>query len=541
MDFEIHPFGIRKLEKVFSSIINGESTDQILTGTLNILSQIIDPDFLIAAQIDNKLEKSVLITPDKYTLNEATKAATEALLPVLCKVVSVSKAQEAISIKDELLLKELKTASGCNSILLIPCFYEYELTGILFLGKKKEEFSEVEIQTIKEAAVFFAFTAKLSVSLEFNRELEARFNQKQRFETIGKLASGIAHDLSNVLSNIFGSLDLLKKKYSFEPNVEKLIANIESSSIRARELTRGFLSYGKPTAKQKETIVIKVFFEELEKAIAQTFPDEISFNVNVEEYIYKIKGNSTQLYQVILNMCINAKEAIRGKGSVTLNASNFAIDKSNHHKFPFLQEGNYVCISIEDTGSGISKENLDQIFDPYFSTKKKETVSGIGLYVSYGIIKAHKGHIEVSSTKGIGTKFDIFLPAAKDKRKETRDLSEKIILLADDEETLRDLLAELLEASNYSVIKVSGGDEVLKVLTEEIKADLLIIDHHMPGMSGLDCIREIKKLNYDFPIILSTGSLSSTANVNLKEENISAVIYKPYDFDELLKKINEIL
>jgi DNA-binding response OmpR family regulator len=163
------------------------------------------------------------------------------------------------------------------------------------------------------------------------------------------------------------------------------------------------------------------------------------------------------------------------------------------------------------------------------------------LYVSYGIIKAHKGHIEVSSTKGIGTKFDIFLPAAKDRRKETRDLSEKIILLADDEETLRDLLAELLEASNYSVIKVSGGDEVLKVLTEEIKADLLIIDHHMPGMSGLDCIREIKKLNYDFPIILSTGSLSSTANVNLKEENISAVIYKPYDFDELLKKINEIL
>lgn len=541
MNKEISPLSISKLEGVFKAIISGETTENILTETLNIFSKSIEVNLNTAVHFDIKDGALLFISSDSTPLNDDVKIEIRALIPILKKVFVMNRKKEILDPGKDILYERFKRCVGCENILIIPCFYDSELTGIILIGKNKEEFDNKEKKHLLEFADFFAFASELGVSLELKNEFEAKLNQAQRFETIGKLASGIAHDLSNILSNIFGSLDLLKKKYSLEPGVEKLVANIEHSSIRARELTRGFLSYGKPTTKQKETISIKNFIDELSKSIIQTFPPEISFEVDIEDNIHKIKGNSTQLYQVILNICVNAKESISGSGKIKLSAGNYSIDKSKNIRFPILQSGEYVCISIEDTGGGISKENLDKIFDPYFSTKQKESVSGIGLYVSYGIIKAHNGHIEVTSTENVGTKFEIFLPATVQKKKETKEITEKIILLADDEETLRDLLAELLEASNYSVIKVSGGDEVLKVLTEEIKADLLIIDHHMPGMSGLECIREIKKLKFDFPIILSTGSTHFNTTLNLEEEKISAVIYKPYDFDDLLKKINEII
>ncbi|MBS4036473.1 MAG: response regulator, partial [Ignavibacterium sp.] len=509
--------------------------------TLTLLSKSMNVNLNTAIHFNVKYETVLFISSDSTYLNDDIKTEIQALIPILQKIFLISKKKDIIDPGNDPLYERLKRYSGCRSVLIIPCFYESELTGIVLVGKKNGGFDNTEKNFLIEFTEFFSFAAKLGMSLELKNEFEAKLNQNQRFETIGKLASGIAHDLSNILSNIFGSLDLIKKKYTLEPGVEKLVANIEHSSIRARELTRGFLSYGKPTTKQKETISIKSFIDELSKSIIQTFPPEISFDVDIEDNIHKTKGDSTQLYQVILNVCVNAKESIPGSGKVKLSAANFTINKSNKIRFPFLPEGEYVCVSVEDNGSGISKENLDKIFDPYFSTKQKESVSGIGLYVSYGIIKAHNGHIEVTSTEKLGTKFEIFLPATVQKKKETKEITEKIILLADDEETLRDLLAELLEASNYSVIKVSNGDEVLKVLTEEIKADLLIIDHHMPGMSGLECIREIKKLKFDFPIILSTGSTHFSTTLNLEEENISAIIYKPYDFDDLLKKINEII
>jgi CheY-like chemotaxis protein len=206
-----------------------------------------------------------------------------------------------------------------------------------------------------------------------------------------------------------------------------------------------------------------------------------------------------------------------------------------------LDKGNYVNFTVKDTGSGIDEENLQKIFDPYFSTKVKETGSGLGLYVTYGIIKAHKGHIEVSSTLGEGTAFDVFIPAFEPSHIEKPSSTEKIVLLADDEMMLRDLLAELLESNGYTVIKVGSGVEALKVLTEEIKVDLVIMDYSMPEMNGLECVNQIRKLKFEMPVILSTGSLSLEKDFNPKKMGINSLLSKPYEFDTMLATIQQLI
>ena len=203
--------------------------------------------------------------------------------------------------------------------------------------------------------------------------------------------------------------------------------------------------------------------------------------------------------------------------------------------------GNYVHFQVIDSGSGIKEENLLKIFDPYFSTKIKDTGSGLGLYVTYGIIKAHQGHIEVSSVEDEKTTFDVFLPAFEPKAIVKTAPDNKIILLADDEIMLRDLLAELLESNGFNVIKVSSGLEVLTLLTEEIKVDLIIMDFNMPEMNGLECIEKVRKLNFNMPIILSTGSLNIDTKFDLQKIGINSILLKPYEFDTMLSTIQKLL
>jgi len=397
------------------------------------------------------------------------------------------------------------------------------------------------MNVVEQFAILLSFATSSISTRELNATLENRLMQAQKLETIGKLTSGMAHDFSNLLSSIFGSLNLLKKRVTPREDITRLLDNIESCSIRAKDLTKGLLSYGKPTPKRKELIKPNHLLSEISKVINQTFPKNITFESNIAEKIFDILGNGTEIYQVLLNLCVNAKEAIEGKGTIKLSGKNFNLNSQNLMEHPLLEKGNYAMISVQDSGTGIKEENIQQIFDPYFSTKVKETGSGLGLYVTYGIIKAHKGHIEVTSVPDAGTRFDVFIPAFEPKELEKQPAPDKIILLVDDEIMLRDLLAELLESNGYYVVIVSTGEEALKVLTEEIRADLVIIDYNMPGMNGLECIKKIRELKFTMPIILSSGSLSVEENLNPAEIGINSILSKPYEFESMLGTIQKLI
>jgi signal transduction histidine kinase/CheY-like chemotaxis protein len=428
-----------------------------------------------------------------------------------------------------------------ESLIISPCFFEDQLLATIMVGKSKGTYSAFEINIVEQLSALLSFAISNLRTRELNTALESRLLQAQKLETIGKLSSGMAHDFGNLLSSIFGSLHLLRKRVPDTDETKRLIDNIESCSIRARDLTKGLLSYGKSTPKRKELVKPNLLINEISKVVTQTFPGTIKYIKHVDESLHDILGNSTEVYQVLLNLCINAKEATDGKGTITLSANNISINKKDILNHPWLNEGNYVLFTVKDDGSGIEEKDLQKIFDPYFSTKDKETVSGLGLYVSYGIIKAHKGMIEVTSKVGAGTQFDVYIPAFEPQKEKKPSSPDKIILLADDEEMLSDLLAELLESNDYNVIKVSSGKEALRVLTEEIKVDLLIIDYNMPEMSGLETIEKIRKLNLDVPVILSSGVTDFDADEIMDKYEINSCVQKPYVFETMLETIQTVI
>ena len=430
---------------------------------------------------------------------------------------------------------------NCDSIIISPCFFEDNLLASIIVGKGTGVYTAFEINIVEQISAILSFAISNLKTKELNAALESRLLQAQKLETIGKLSSGMAHDFSNLLSSIFGSLNLLRRRVPLSDDTTRLIDNIESCSIRARDLTKGLLSYGKSTPKRKELVKPNLLINEISKVVTQTFPETIEFNCNADDELHNILGNNTEIYQVLLNLCVNAKEATDGKGKLTLTASNITINKKDSIRYPLLTEGNFVRFSVKDDGSGIEEEDLRKIFDPYFSTKSKETVSGLGLYVSYGIIKAHHGIIDVTSKVGEGTQFDVYIPAYEPQKEKRPPSPDKIILLADDEEMLSDLLAELLESSGYNVIKVSSGKEALRVLTEEIKVDLVIIDYNMPEMNGLETIEEIRKLKLDLPVILSSGSAEFGNEGELEKYKISSKVEKPYVFETMLETIQNII
>ena len=435
----------------------------------------------------------------------------------------------------------LTHAFGCESLLILPAFFDQSLLASILVGKKSGGFNALETSQLEQLATLLSYAISSIRTRELNTALESRLLQAQKLETIGKLSSGMAHDFSNLLSSIFGSVNLLRKRVETSEGIDRLIDNIENCSIRAKDLTKGLLSFGKPTPKRKELVKPNKLLGEISKVITQTFPGTINFISDIDQTLYDILGNGTEIYQVLLNLCVNAKEATNEKGMIQLSAKNITIDKSNRVNYPLLQEGNYVCFSVKDDGSGIKEGDLQKIFDPYFSTKLKDSGSGLGLYVTYGIIKAHNGHIDVSSKENLGTTFDVYIPSYEPLKVKKAQAANKIILLADDEPMLSELLSELLESTGYNVIKVSSGDEAIKLLTEEIKVDLAIIDYNMPGKTGLDTILEIRNLKFEMPIILSSGSMKLDDELNLDKYKINSRLQKPYEFETMLATIQKFI
>jgi signal transduction histidine kinase/CheY-like chemotaxis protein len=540
----IHPNQIfrSELEEILTLLVKENSIAVLAQEILIRAIKVTESQFgIIVFQDEKKQLDFLFFDPDSYIANhEEIKKELKGSFSFISKWLNINKAS--------LIAKNIPSNIGFNltrilqseRVIVSPCFFESNLLAVIITAKKEYTYSSFEISNVEQFASLLAFSISSIKTRELNDALQARLLQAQKLETIGKLSSGMAHDFSNLLSSIFGSLNLLKKRAPKTEDITRLLDNIENCSIRAKDLTKGLLSFGKPTPKRKELIKTNLLLGEISKVVSQTFPKHISFKTSIDDNLKDIMGNATEIYQVLLNLCVNAREAIDKSGSISLSASNITVEEKNHHLYPLLNKGNYVRFSVKDTGTGISEDHIQKIFDPYFSTKEKETGSGLGLYVTYGIVKAHNGHIEVSSELSNGTSFEVFIPAFEISQIKA-SAPDKIILLADDEVMLRDLLAELLEANGYTVIKVSTGLEAIRVLSEEIKVDLVIMDYNMPEMNGLDCISHIRELEFKIPIILSTGSMSLTQDLNLSDYGINGVLSKPYEFESMIATIQQLI
>jgi len=379
------------------------------------------------------------------------------------------------------------------------------------------------------------------------KNLELQFMRAQRLESIGTLAGGIAHDLNNVLSPIMMSVRALKRRLD-DAQSEKILQAIESSAKRGADMVRQVLMFGKGARGERVILQPRHVIREVLNIVNETFPRYIRVEHNTPKDLLTVLGDATQLHQVLLNLCVNARDSMPEGGMLEINAENVVLAEDCAKISIDAKPGKYVVISVNDTGSGIPPGLLDKIFEPFFTTKEVGKGTGLGLSTTLAIVKAHGGFMNVHSELNKGSSFKIYLPATEleeiDSAVET-DLDRyvghgEMVLVVDDESSIREIARATLEAYQYQVVLAGDGAEAIAVFVknmDDIKA--IIIDNMMPVLDGKSAISALKRIETDVKIIATSGLQEEVSGIFA--EQIDAFISKPFTGEKLLKTIYDVL
>ena len=377
--------------------------------------------------------------------------------------------------------------------------------------------------------------------------LEAQLLRAQRMESIGTLAGGIAHDLNNVLTPIMLSLQLLKEKYTDQQS-QKLLTILEQNCQRGANLIKQVLSFARGVEGERNPLQAKHIITEIEKVAKETFPRNIEIQTDIQKDLFTISGDATQLHQVIMNLGVNARDVMPDGGVLSITASNFFIDENYVRMHKEAKVGSYVIISVSDTGSGIPSRIIDRIFEPFFTTKEFGKGTGLGLSTALAIVKSHNGFINVYSEIGKGTTFKVYLPAVKTEvQKEEEQLklyigNGELILVAEDEGSIREITSSTLETYGYKVLTSSDGAEAVALYAQnKDKVKIVLMDMMMPVMDGYASIRAIRKINPEVKIIAVSGLAEKDKLAKIGSSHAKAFLPKPYTAERLLKTIHEII
>ncbi len=381
------------------------------------------------------------------------------------------------------------------------------------------------------------------------KQLESRYLRMQRLESIGSLASGIAHDLNNILSPIMMAAGILRASPLSAGDLN-MLSIIEGGAERGADIVKQILTFARGVVGERVLLQPKHLVTEMTKVMRQTFPKNINITTNLPNDLWMLTGDATQIHQVLLNLCVNARDAMSEKGgSLRLACENIEVDEHFARTNPGLQLGPHVCISVSDTGVGIPPEMLGKIFDPFFTTKSQDKGTGLGLATVIGIVKSHQGVLGVQSEVGVGTTFRVFLPAnveAKDsevKKEETGELrgNGELVLVVDDEAAIREAIVSTLEANGYRCFTAEDGTDALALYFERREIGIIITDLHMGIMDGISLTRSLRKLNPDAKVIVSSGHVDAEKRVILGSLGVSIILEKPYTAEKLLRSMRSLL
>jgi PAS domain S-box-containing protein len=370
-----------------------------------------------------------------------------------------------------------------------------------------------------------------------------QIERSQRLESIGVLAGGIAHDLNNALAPIHLGIGLFSKNIS--PEDRQLVDIISFSAARGSDLVRNLITFARGGTGARESISIGQLIAELILVIRASFPKNIEVTSSIPDQLPCLLANFTQIHQVLLNLAVNARDAMPEGGRLAFEARIVRLDAPEKVNLSVLEPGDHLLLTVADTGAGMTPEVLDHIFEPFYSTKKNG--SGFGLSNVAGIIKEYKGDIGVSSLPGEGTTFEIYLPLHEQSLAPSPSAPSasavegggRLVLVVDDEANIRDLLRLVLSKSNFQLIEASNGaDALLKVHELKDSLSYIITDMHMPQLGGLGLARKVKQLLPDIPIIVMTGRLEAGEREQLVAQNITAIVEKPFSPKAILTALN---
>jgi PAS domain S-box-containing protein len=378
--------------------------------------------------------------------------------------------------------------------------------------------------------------------------LEQQVFRMQRIQSIGALAGGIAHDLNNVLAPILMSIELLRMTYS-DPDGEKILATLESSARRGTDLVKQVLTFLRGVHEQKTPLQVEKIVREIAGLIRETFPKTIQFEVITEEQPWSVSADATQFHQVLMNLCVNARDAMPSGGRLTITVQNTLIDASYASANTKARLGAYVVVSVADTGSGIPASIQSKIFEPFFSTKSSDKGTGLGLATVSSIIENHGGFLVLNSEEGRGTEFKVYLPAAETGKAQENSQTAKhlpggngeLILVVDDESAVRGMAKQILEAFGYKVITASDGSQAIAICDQQNEIRVLLTDLMMPILDGPAVIRAVRQIAPHMRIIAETGFKSDAAIPDEMRMEVSAYLQKPFTAENLLTTVREVL
>ncbi len=389
----------------------------------------------------------------------------------------------------------------------------------------------------------------INTDITEQKQLEANFLRAQRMEGIGSLASGVAHDLNNILAPILMIGPLLRMTVN-DPESRELIDMMESCAQRGADIIQQLLTFARGKPGVRAPLPVQHLLKEIHKLISETFPRNLQLRLHLARNLRTIQGDATQVHQALVNLCVNARDAMPAGGTLTLGAANAVLDEALAARTPDGKPGDYVCLSVADTGTGIAPENLDRIFDPFFTTKELGQGTGLGLATVLGIVRGHGGFVRVKSQVGQGTTFELGFPASPEVKTPApaglepppRPGQGELILVVDDEPSVREVVRHSLEKHGYRVVVAREGNEALALFAArraEIKA--VVTDLMMPGWDGPKLVQALRQLEARLPILGMTGLADQAGGNGPADPGLPTLLIKPFTGAKLLGALRETL
>lgn len=382
------------------------------------------------------------------------------------------------------------------------------------------------------------------------RVLEDQFRQAQKMEAVGRLAGGVAHDFNNLLMVISGYTEVLLDALDAASPLHARVEAIQQAADRATTLTRQLLAFSRKQLLELKVVDVNAIVQDMERLLRPLIGENIELVTRLEQNVGRTRADAGQLEQVIMNLVVNAKDAMPNGGKITIQTANAELDDSYRREHTYIQPGPYIMLLVSDTGCGMDKETQSRIFEPFFTTKEKGKGTGLGLSTVYGIIKQSGGYVFAQSELGHGTTFRIYLPRVEDAAEPIVDAraasgvleGTETVLLVEDEESVRQLVAETLSSRGYKVLEAENGEEALKlVAASSDKIHLMITDVVMPGISGRELARELIKTRPQTKVLFLSGySEDAVVHQGVLEPD-TAFLQKPFTLQHLARKVREIL
>ena len=414
-------------------------------------------------------------------------------------------------------------------------------------GRKIQVAVTVSALRDSEGRVIGAATVARDITEQ--KELAAQFFRAQRLESVGKLAGGLAHDLNNILAPIMMGLPLLRRDVT-EPKAHLRLDMMEASVNRGAQIIRHILMFSRGTELNQGPIQTRHLVREIAEVLEQTLPKSITVQGKFPRELWLVDADATQFHQVVMNLCVNARDAMPQGGVLTLSGENVPLDAEGAKGLPEAQPGRYVRWTVADTGEGIAPENLERIFEPFFTTKPPDKGTGLGLSTVRNLVRDFGGFINVITQPGVGTRFALYLPAtisAEFKAATAHPVLPaghgETVLLVDDEFSILQMIEEVLCTHGYRVVAVESGAAALVAYRDHAEEiSLLLADLIMPGMSGAELIRQLRSRNPDLKVIAISGVLDRTASgASQMDIMADAFLHKPFTMEELLTQTAAVL